>query len=196
MPPAPVEGNLAIRTIDQKPSEDDFDINNAIIIGLRLAKRRVDIEGPYYNPTDWLLKELSDAVARGVQVRVLLNSHASNDIIQVYYADAARFPDSLSRGIRLFLWDRTVRTMHSKAMIVDDSLAMIGTYNFNPRSALWDTEDAIFSTDPAFISMVDTMIQDDFSQDNLMEIDMDWVNSQPAMDRTMEDLLSLVNPVF
>lgn len=196
VPPAPTEGNLTLRLIDQKPSENDFDINNAIIIALRLAKRRIDIEAPYFNPTDWLLRELSDAVARGVDVRVLLNSRESNDIIQVYYADASLFEASLTRGIRLFIWDRTLRTMHSKAMIVDDSLAMIGTYNFNPRSALWDTENAIFSTDPVMIRMVDEMIRADFAEPNILEIDMEWVNSQPPCERRLWDLYGLAAPLF
>ncbi len=192
----PSVGDVALREIDQKPSQDDFDINNAILIGLRLAKRRVDIEAPYFNPTDWLLDEMADAVARGVDVRVLLNSETSNDVPQTYYADAALFDTILQRGIRLFLWDRTTRTMHSKAMIVDDALAMVGTYNFNARSILWDTENAIFSTDPAVIQMIDQMIQTDFAEDHILEIDREWVRSQPASDQLKWGLYSLFGPLF
>ncbi len=193
---APSAGDVVLRAIDQKPSEDDFDINNAVLIGLRLAKRRVDVEAPYFNPTPWLLDEMSDAVARGVEIRVLLNSETSNDVPQTYYADAALFDTILQRGIRLFLWNRTTRTMHSKAMIVDDAMAMVGTYNFNARSILWDTENAIFSTHPTVIQMIDQMIQNDFAHETVLEIDREWVRNQPASDQLKWRLYSLFSPLF
>ena len=190
-------GPFALREIDQKPSENDFDINHAIIIGLRLARQRVDIEAPYFNPTDWLIAELADAVARGVQVRILMNSQMSIDVPQGYYAEASLFGTVLERGIRVFLWDRAARTMHSKAMVVDDSLAMVGTYNFNARSILWDTENVIFTTDPGAIQLIDEMIQNDFQQqDVIREIDLDWVNSQPPGEQFKWDLYGLFAPLF
>jgi cardiolipin synthase len=194
---APPAGPLTLREIDQKPSEDDYDINHAILIGLRIARQRVDIEAPYFNPSDWLLAELTDAVDRGVQVRILMNSQMSNDVPQAYYVDASWFGTVLERGIRIFLWDRTVRTMHSKAMVVDDSLAMAGTYNFNARSILWDTENAIFTTDPGAIRLIDEMIQKDFQQQDLVqEIDLEWVSSQPLCEQLKWGVFGLVGLLF
>ena len=192
----PSEGQFALREIDQKPSEGDFDINNAVTIGLRLAKSRVDIETPYFNPPDWMLDEMENAVDRGVQIRVLLNSASSVDIPAVFAADASRFEASLTRGVRIFLWNLPGRTIHAKAMVVDDSLAMIGSYNFDARSSFWDTENAIFSTEPAAVQAIDAVLQKDFAESFVNEIDLDWVASQPPCDQFLWDIIGLASPLL
>ena len=117
-----------------------------------------------------------------------------SDDFMVNRLGQARFEASLTRGIRIFLWNLTGRTIHAKAMIVDDSLAMVGTYNFDSRSSSWDTENAIFSTDPAVIQAVDDILQKDFAESFVNEIDLDWVASQPFCDQFLWDILGLASP--
>jgi phosphatidylserine/phosphatidylglycerophosphate/cardiolipin synthase-like enzyme len=65
--------------MDQRPSEGHFDINTAVLIAIRSATETIDIEAGYFNPIDWMADALFDAVARGVRVRVLVNSYRAVD---------------------------------------------------------------------------------------------------------------------
>ncbi len=189
-------GDLSIRSIDQRPAQDDFDINTAVMIALRIAKHRVDIEAPYFNPTGWLVDEIEAARNRGVEIRILTNSEDSDDIPLSYIVTAYWFDDMLDLGVKIFLWDIEDRTMHSKAMVVDDKLAMVGSYNFNFRSIMWDTEDAVIFTDPQPVEAIQQMIDNDINCDCVFRVTDDWVDSHSPQERQSWDFWHLISWLF
>ncbi len=178
-PPLTPTGDLGVRVVDQRPLSDDFDINYAITIALHLAAHSVLIEAPYLNPSDDLLAELLAAAARGVEVCILTNDQDSMDVADSFYQAAYWFETLLNGGVRVFLWQRGSRTMHSKAMVVDDDFAMISSYNFNLRSILWDTENAAIFRDPPAVQAVRQMIEADLYTEWTTEIDAAWIAEQP-----------------
>lgn len=178
-PPLTPTGDLGVRIVDQRPLAGDFSINYAVTIALHLARRSVLIEAPYFNPSDDLLAELLAAAARGVDVCILTNDRDSMDISHSFYQAAYWFETLLDGGVRVFLWQRGDRTMHSKAMVVDDEFAMIGSYNFNLRSILWDTENAAIFHDPPAVEAVREMIEADLGAEWTLEIDAAWIAEQP-----------------
>jgi len=178
-PPLTPTGDLAVRAIEQRPAENDFDINNLVLIALRSAQEYVDIEAPYFNPTDWLSAQLMQAAARGVRIRILTNSEVSTDFPESYYAASFWFETLLNSGIEIYLWGQSEKTMHSKAMVVDGRLAMIGSYNLNYRSIVWDTENVAVFTDRQAVVQIENMIENDFGHQSVYQIDLDWLGAQP-----------------
>ncbi len=172
-------GDLGVRVLDQRPLAEDFDINYAVTIALHLARRSVLIEAPYFNPSEDLLAELLATAARGVEVCILTNDLDSMDIADAFYQAAYWFETLLDNGIRLFLWQRAPRTMHSKAMVVDDDFAMVSSFNFNLRSILWDTENGAIFRDPPAVQAVRQMIETDLNTEWTTEIDAAWIAEQP-----------------
>lgn len=175
LPALGVAGELGIRSIEQRPAEHVFNINNAILVALRLAEHRVLIESPYFNPTDWLIDDLIAAAGRGVEIVLLTNGPTSMDVSAVYPVVSSWFPTLVDHGIRVFLWDTPGRTMHSKALVIDDKLAMVGSHNLNGRSILWDTENAVMLTDPSAVAEVHLMVETDLAEPHVFEIDRDWL---------------------
>jgi len=178
LPPLEPTGELTIRSIDQRPSEGDFDINDFLMIAIRSAEQYIDIEAPYFNPTDWLVEELTDAANRGVQIRILTNSEISTDISSTFYVSLFWFETMLKNGIEVYLWNQYQVNMHSKAMVVDGRLAMIGSHNFNYRSIVWDTENSAAFTDLPAITEIQQMIDNDLNQDWVLQIDLSWLDQQ------------------
>jgi len=172
-------GPLSIRTIDQRPLKSDYDLNNAIRLALRSARERVDIQAAYFNPPDWLLADLVAVGDRGVEVRILMNSPGSIDVADAYAVTVPSFDVLVDHNVRIFLWGLP-QTFHSKAMVVDDKFAMIGSHNFNYRSVVWDTENAAIFTDPAAIEAVQAMIDADLAVEGVFEIDRAWVDAELA----------------
>lgn len=177
-------GDLAIRAMDQRPSEGHFDINTAVLIAIRSATETIDIEAGYFNPIDWMADALFDAVARGVRVRVLVNSYRAVDWKEVYFVAANWFDVLVEHGVELYLWERD-QTLHSKAMTVDDTFAFVGSYNFNYRSIVWDTENVVIFTDPPAIEQVRRMVEDDFTAEGVIRVDRAWLQAVPMSERAL-----------
>jgi len=181
-------GDLAIRAIDQRPTQGDIDLNAAILIALRSADLSIDIEAPYFNPTEWLAEELLATSARGVEVRILVNSDASLNVEGTFPMTAYWFDAMLDGGVRMFMWDQGVhRTMHSKAIVVDSKMAMVSTHNLNLRSLVWDAENGVIFTDPEAIDAVRAMVEADFAHDWVIEVDRAWLDAVPPEERASWD---------
>ncbi len=177
-------GKLAIRAIDQRPGDGHFDINAAVLIAIRSATATIDIEAGYFNPIDWLADALFDAADRGVRVRILVNSFQAMDVKEIYYVAANWFDVLVDYGLELYLWERD-QTMHSKAMTVDDTFALVGSYNFNQRSIIWDTENAVIFTDRSAVEQVRRMVEDDFTAEGVIRVDRAWLRAVSLRERAM-----------
>lgn len=56
-------------------------------------------------------------------------------------------------------------SLHAKSMVVDDSIAMVGSHNFDPRSDHYNTEAGVIVQDPRFASEVrDSILEDTLPQ--------------------------------
>lgn len=178
-------GDLAVRAVDQRPTEDDFSINAAVLVALRFARERVDIEAPYFNPSDWLADELLATAARGVDVRILANAEISQNQPFSYQATAYWFEPMLAGGVRIFLWSQPNSTMHSKTMVVDNQFAMLSTHNSNIRSIMWDTETAVIFTDETAVQQVREMTEEGFNHPCVLEIDLEWLGARSLGERLL-----------
>jgi putative cardiolipin synthase len=119
------------------------------------AKSEVLAASAYFVPGR---KGSSDFIAmtkRGVNVRVLTNSLASNDVPTVH-AGYTRYRRALLRaGVSLFEYQRFGKhpphrgrpsrstALHAKTIVVDRRLAWIGSFNLDPRSSRLNTEMAV-----------------------------------------------------
>lgn len=56
--------------------------------------------------------------------------------------------------------------LHAKSIVVDDSFAMVGTHNFDPRSDHYNTESGVVVYDPAFADALRASIMSDTRPEN------------------------------
>jgi cardiolipin synthase len=121
------------------------------------AKFRVYITTAYFLPKRALLKALTKAAERGVDVRVIMPG--PTDLPFVKWA-AQQIPYKLYQGgVRIFEYQS--RILHAKYMIIDD-WSSIGSFNLNHRSLLHDLEVEAVITDPeALASMAQQFHEDE-----------------------------------
>jgi phosphatidylserine/phosphatidylglycerophosphate/cardiolipin synthase-like enzyme len=157
------------------PSSDD--VGETVVDGLLQligqAKRDLLIISPYFVPGPDMKAAFSAARARGVRVRVLTNSLASNDAPIAHVGYARHREALLAMGIELYemrskqaglgsvlgssgsiaagsgAGDASRAMLHSKALVLDGRLFVIGSMNLDLRSQLQNTEIALLirSTD-------------------------------------------------
>ncbi len=111
------------------------------------AKSTVHIDSPYLIMTKELKAVLQNAIDRGVKVRILTNSLKSTDGLfpQAGYIGQRR--KIVRMGVELYEFNSD-ESFHAKSMVIDNEIAAIGSFNFDPRSQNLNTETMAIIRDP------------------------------------------------
>jgi cardiolipin synthase len=123
-------GPVHARGITGGPDDDFEKLVDTLIGALAVARRSVRIVTPYFLPDGPLIKALTVAALRGVEVEILLPE--TNNIRLVQWAATAQLWQMLEKGCRVFYTPPPFD--HTKLMTVDDGWALIGSTNWDPRS--------------------------------------------------------------
>lgn len=137
--------------VDQHPgsavNKYYHNIHTAMVKLFRDARSSIDIENAYFIMDPIIKSEIKAALQRGVKVRIFTNSDISVDekVISMAIMHSAR--EALIMGAEIYL--RQTTNLHSKYMIVDGEISVIGSFNFHPRSLRFDAENVavIFDKD-------------------------------------------------
>ncbi|MBC8090256.1 MAG: phospholipase D family protein [Phycisphaerae bacterium] len=131
------------------------------------AQKSVTIQSPYLVTTGLSQGLFREVIARGVRVRILTNSLASTDNLEAFSGYQRERNALLAIGVEIYEFkpDAAVRRqvmtgalqttidyaptfgLHAKSMVVDDNVAVIGTFNLDPRSANLNTECIVVARD-------------------------------------------------
>ncbi len=130
------------------------------VAAIAAATERVWISTPYLVPDDALMVALVMAKARGVDVRVLIPSIA--DEWAVYLAGFYYERELAQLDIPVFRYQDAF--LHQKCVLVDDSLVMLGSTNFDNRSLYLNFELMLAVDDPQLIADTAKMLEKDFAQ--------------------------------
>jgi putative cardiolipin synthase len=124
-------------------------------------------------------------VARGVRVRILTNSFASNDVLAAHAGYAAYRHELVRCGVevaelqpeagfirREWTWLRGKSTagLHTKAAVFDRHAVFIGSFNMDPRSAYLNTELAIIVESPELATAVARFMEEGMELDNAYHV--------------------------
>jgi cardiolipin synthase len=104
-----------------------------------MARKSIRIQNPYFIPEPEAINAFGRAVARGVDVRVMMPSTGGSDNPMVQHAGHRNFEKLLRCGVRLFEYPHTL--LHQKVMTIDGLWSAIGSSNFDDRS--FETNDEI-----------------------------------------------------
>lgn len=118
---------------------------------VRGARETIYIANSYFVPPRRLRKHLKAAVERGVRVVVVTNSLESTDAWWMYYASLNYYKELIGAGIEVRHY-RGTETMHAKTMLVDGEVALIGSFNLDPRSAASNSEAMVLVRDGAAVA--------------------------------------------
>ena len=94
------------------------------------AKDQITIINSYFFPRKKFMKQLTDAAARGVRVRLILPKYS--DWPSYILASEYLYDYFLKRGVEIYLWKKSV--LHGKLATIDNSWSTIGSFNLNYTS--------------------------------------------------------------
>lgn len=106
---------------------------------LKNAKSYVYIMTPYLILTDDMIRELTLAARRGVEVRIITPGIPDKPLI--YQMTRSYYNQLCRHGVRVF--EYAPGFCHAKQMVCDDELAVVGTINLDYRSLYHHFENAV-----------------------------------------------------
>jgi cardiolipin synthase len=126
----PSTGPIAAQVIPAGPDNAWEPIHRMQVQAINGADKRVWLATPYFVPSRAALFALEGAGMRGLDVRIIIPKQSDSKLVTA--AARSYFDKLLQAGVRVYEYGP--RMLHSKALLIDEDEAIIGTSNFDTRS--------------------------------------------------------------
>lgn len=197
LPEKPVHNVIAsdevghsVHIIPSGPGFPEDMIHQALLTAVYSSRKQLVLTTPYFVPSDDLLHAICTAAMRGVDVSVILP--AKNDSTMVEWASKSFFTELLEAGVKIYQF--TDGLLHTKSVIVDSQLSLVGTVNLDIRS-LWLNFEVTAVIDDADFGAEMMHIQEHYiSRSTLLNLE-DW-QQRPVWKRIVERLYYFLSPLL
>jgi cardiolipin synthase len=139
-----------VHVVPSGPDAPNDAIYDALLMAIFRAESRFWIATPYFVPDEPLTRALTVAARRGIDVRVCVPARSNHVVADLVAGPSLR--ELALEGVRVF---RHRAMLHAKAFLVDRSLAVVGSANFDMRSLFLDYEVALFFSGPDEVARLD-----------------------------------------
>ena len=146
------------------------------------------IVNPYVVPDESLLLALTSAAQRGVEVTLMVSE--IGDQFLVYHAQRSYYEELLKAGVRIHLY-RSPIILHSKYIIIDDDIAVIGSSNMDIRSFQLNLEVMLICYNTQVVADLQDVTVDYLRHTRLMNLD-DW-QTRPPLVKLFDNLARLTS---
>ncbi len=159
------------------------EIRRAYVSQLYHAEKTAWITNAYFVPDPVVLRALTRACDRGVDVRVLVP--AETDVAIVRHASRATWSRLLRHGVRIYEYEGSI--LHAKSAVIDGRWSTVGTFNLDYLSLRWLLEVNLCVLDEDFGSTMQRSFLRDLEQSR--EVDASAHRFRPLGDRLLEFVL-------
>ena len=135
-PPLARQGDEVVHAIGSSPDEPYSLIYATLISAIDSAEKEVLLTNAYFVPDPQLVASLKAAVARGVDVKIVLPSATDSGL--VFNAGRSHYDELLRAGIKIH--ERQNVLLHAKTALVDGVWSTVGSTNLDWRSFLHNQE--------------------------------------------------------
>lgn len=188
MPPAR-PGPIAAQVVSSGPDSPQEAIHRVHVGAIHAACERVWLATPYFVPGEAAMMALSSAALGGLDVRLLVPKRSDSRLVT--WAARSYFDELLDAGVRIFEYGP--RMLHTKALLVDDAVAVVGTANFDPRSFRLNFEVSMLVRDPGIAASLGALLAGDQADSTEVRTD----RARPLLRaRLPEALARLLSPLL
>jgi cardiolipin synthase A/B len=180
----------ALQVATSGPDRITRPIYEGVFAAFTAAQRRLWIETPYFVPDDGIGAALRNAALRGVDVRLIVPG--TSDLWIVTLAGRSYFDEMMAAGVRIFLYLPT--NLHSKVLVVDDDVGVIGSPNVDMRSFFLNFELGVFLYDRQQIEALAEGFLADLDCSEPIDPERFARRSRPL--QLLEDTCRIFSPLF
>lgn len=150
-------GDARIQLVPSGPAVDG-ESNLRLFNGLMYsAREHILIVSPYLVPDDSMRYAITSAALRGVRVDVFVSEVSDQPL--VFHAQRSYYDELLSAGVHIWLYPHPT-VLHSKFIVVDGKVAVMGTSNLDMRSFSLNLELSLFIIGEKEVSDLTTLAED------------------------------------
>ena len=122
--------NLSMQIVVSGPDSDWFALEKLYFSMITNANGIVNVQTPYFIPNSSLVNALETAALCGVEVNLMITGNPDKRI--PFWVAHTYFDSLLAAGVNIFLYKKGF--LHSKVLIVDDTISTVGSCNMDIRS--------------------------------------------------------------
>ncbi len=189
-PPAERYTNNMLQVLSSGPLGKWRTLLQADSFAVARAARRIWIETPYYLPSETLNAALQEAALAGIDVRLMLPARSDSRVVDL--AGHSYLDDMMRAGVKIAFY--TPGFLHSKLLIIDDDLTVIGSANMDFRSFEHNFEINAFVYDAAFNARMRDIYEEDLRHCRRLTPEA-WFG-RPRSRRWAESFMRIFSPLL
>lgn len=179
-----------VQPYGDNPLDDSYVGENAYMNMIKNSKESLYITTPYLIPGVSMQRELTMAAERGVDVRIVTPGIPDKKVI--YRVTRSYYEGLVKRGVRIY--EYTPGFLHSKQMVADDEIAIVGTVNMDYRSFYHNFENAVMLYETNAIQDISSDFKALFSVSK--EVTEDYRKGRKNRLRIPDAILRLLAPLL
>lgn len=186
----PVAAGNAVQVLPSGPLYPTENYQRMVVAALYAARHRVVITTPYFVPDEIFLEAIETAALKGVKVELIVP--LQSDQILVGNAARAYYERVLKCGASIYLFDQGL--LHAKSMTIDDSLAFLGSSNFDMRSFALNFEINVIFYGAEFADKLRK--QQEGFRNNARPLSIGEWQQRPRYQKIAQNIVKLLSPVL
>jgi len=178
-PPSAEGGDRTVQVLGSQPGSD-FEIYRAYVQAIDHATKTIHLTAAYFVPDVRIVRSLTAAARRGVQVQILLSQVSDSGLM--HQASQAYYQDLLKAGVHVFQMKSVV--LHAKTAVIDGVWSTVGSTNMDMRSFLFNKEVNVIILGAAFGKDMEDAFTEDLKNSTEV-VGKEW-RQRPVADRVKE----------
>ena len=180
------EGNDLVGVVGSTPGQENRITYIMYVSAFIYAENFVHLTNSYFVPDKQTIKALTNAVRRGVDVKIILPG--ISDELTVLYAGRSHYTHLLKSGIKLY--EHRNAMVHAKTAVIDGVWSTIGSTNMDLWSFLRNDEVNAIILGSDFANEMEAMFEKDIAESNQIHLEQ-W-KKRPLAERMKEWLARLL----
>ena len=187
--PEKYDENL-VQIVSSGPDSDWPAIMHGISSAIMSASKHIFIHSPYFMPTDEIASCIQMAALAGIDVRLMIPVKSDSRFSDA--STASYLEKTLEAGVRVYRYKEGF--LHSKAIVIDDFISIIGSSNMDERSFGQNFEANAFIYDKKTAINLKNLFLDDLKKCEELTLEA-WTN-RTRRQKLRESFARLFSPLL
>lgn len=174
------EGSALVRVVGSTPGETNRIPFIMYVSAITFAADSIHMTNSYFIPDDQIVKALTDAAKRGVDVKIILPGITDSKL--ALHAQRYHYSVLLKAGVKLY--ERNTSLLHAKTAVIDQVWSTVGSTNMDLFSLLTNDEVNTVILNREFAVEMEKMFADDL--ENSSQIHWEEWKNRPLLPRVRD----------
>lgn len=187
--PQKFDSNL-VQIVSSGPDTDWEAIMQGIAAAMMTATKYIYIQTPYFMPPEVIENCIQMSAMSGVDVRLMIPSKSDSRLSDA--STSSYLGKALEAGVRIFIYKNGF--LHSKAIVIDDFISIVGSCNIDERSFFQNFEANAFIYEQKTATKLKDLFLVDLKQSSELTL-KEWTNRKRKQ-KLIESLARLFSPLM